>query len=253
MKPPILQTVIASYVFLIKNFTYALKVGWPFIVFVLFISGLLDYAVVERHNAFLQNAEDFEAFENSSILNNPFFPTFLFCGNLLILYFLTSFCINWIRAATRGIGRFSTCNPFKDYKLVLSCYLYTFFYVLMIIPFFSPLFLGLAAKANNQTIASDEAYRFFNGLKLRFSFTLLLCYLPFLILEFVDSNFFFAPTDFSSAFTFEPVFFIINSVGLIIVSGLSCGVLSAYYLWYLRNPDWIQEQEETYYPTELDF
>ena len=74
VKPPIVDTVVASYVFLFRNFGHAVKMGWPYLIiaalsffYILYIDIEMRASMIHSHEA----AADF----NFSKLRRKYFLT----------------------------------------------------------------------------------------------------------------------------------------------------------------------------------
>ena len=105
-KPPIIGTVIASYVFLFRHLGHAVKMGWPYLViaalsffYILYIDIEMRASMIHSHEA----AADF----NYSKLRRKYFLTDILFGIVQLtgtVYFLSALMISWSRAVTKGIS-----------------------------------------------------------------------------------------------------------------------------------------------------
>lgn len=249
-KPPAGAIAYASWVFLFRNFRHALWLGWPYLVITSLQTLYLSYwQMTVFYNLRAQTHP------NILELSQPFY--FLFLLLPIWIYFQTALCISWIRFLTQGIKKSRRCSPIKEYKLVLSCFFYSLFLPSMVIPFLSPLFLVFAAKCNNDIIKRDEAYRLFKGLKAGYMRCCILIALPFGLISLVftyASMSFMAPSNFQTFYVGHALLSqVLSFFYFAFLPFLYCGVLSAYYLWLKKNPNWQEQAARSGYPTKLNF
>ncbi len=115
-KPPIIGTAIASYVFLFRNFGHAVKMGWPFLVFLILCASLQMSFSFFVHNNFDATFQ----FMSSDWFGLLFFLLNLWFGFFYLL-FITAFCVGWMRAITRGVSDQNFCALKREGTLVFCC------------------------------------------------------------------------------------------------------------------------------------
>ena len=222
VKPPIVDTVVASYVFLFRNFGHAVKMGWPFIL-VTSLSAFFSAYLAYQHFTFLRQipAPSFEQSIQFFEQNSDFHST-METLDLIAAFLWIVVCIAWARAVTQGISSENACKIPQDigliFYLVWQCILIAlipivlfsipffllfsmfsmafvgtamhfvlFFFLSFLIIVFSPLLLVFPARVNGQNIGLWGCWTWLKGHRLRIGSILFLCALPYLVIQFLVS------------------------------------------------------------------
>ncbi len=281
VKPPIIDTVVASYVFLFRNFGHAVKMGWPYFAATMLMVGLYAYTTYAT-TTFLINitTHDEQVSEQLAAMTLRFTSLYIFF-DLLYPFLLLLVSIVWVRAILYGVSDKNAFKIPKDLSLFISLVWYSIKVALLFLVILAPvaflgsllgsglalwlfllpavificvvaiaissLFIYIPAKINGENLSIFECWEILKGIRARFIVTQFLCIVPiFFIMSFSTLLSYGA-----SPLAFAVIQFVFLVPCFFVHPFVLLSVMTAYYMWLKKNPNWREENEETYFPTSL--